>query len=332
MVYKKQVGIMVKIRGYGKKETRRERVGIFLPSLLFFILFPYIISSFSEAEKQTFEPENTLGQIYVIEKRIWGGRKIPLEEYLTGMLAATIPPEYEPETLKAQAVILRSYCVNYMKKEEGRKVIYEEELEEYYVTEQECEKVWKEETDLHLQKMQNAVNDTKGLILVSDGDVVKPPFCRMSNGKSRDITEYVAHKENYGYMKTVTCSKDCLAADFIQYQEISQKEFEKILGKLVQKKTDNLKKIILYRDNNGYVKEVQIGEEKIDGDRFRETLKLQSSSYSLDKIDNTIEIQTKGIGHGFGFVQYEANELAKNEKDYMDLLNYFFDNISFEKL
>ena len=105
-----------------------------------------------------------------------------------------------------------------------------------------------------------------------------------------------------------------------------------ILGKLVQKKTDNLKKIILYRDNNGYVKEVQIGEEKIDGDRFRETLKLQSSSYSLDKIDNTIEIQTKGIGHGFGFVQYEANELAKNEKDYMDLLNYFFDNISFEKL
>ena len=323
---------MAKNRVYRRKEKRRDKMGIILPALLFFILFPYIISSFSEIKKQTFDLENTPGQIYVIEKRIWGEENIPLEEYLVGMMAATIPAEYEMETLKAQAVVLRSFCVNHLKKEEGRKVIYEEKLEEYYFTKQEYKKVWGEKTDIYLQKIQNAVNDTKGLILVYNGDVIKPPFCRMSNGKTRDITEYVVQKEEYGYMKTVICSNDSLAEDFIQYQEISQKEFEKILGKLMKGKVENLKKIILYRDNNEYVKEVQLGEEKVDGDKFREAFGLQSSSYSLDKIDEKIEIQTKGMGHGFGFVQYEANELAKKEKDYMYLLHYFFDNISFEKL
>ena len=320
---------MVKVRVHRR---RGERKGILLVIPLFFILFPYIISSFSEAEKQTFESKNTPGQIYVIEKQIWGGQNIPLEEYLTGMLAATIPAEYEMEALKAQAIILRSFCVKHLKKEEGRKVIYEEEVKGYYFTKQECESVWGEKKDMYLQKIQNAVKETKGMILVCNGDVVEPPFCRMSNGKTRDITEYIAHKENYEYMKTVTCFKDSLATNFIQYREIPQKEFEKILGKLVKGKMENLKKIILYKDNNDYVKEVQIGEEKIDGDKFREIFELPSSCYSLDKIDKKIEIQTKGMGHGYGFVQYEANELAKNEKDYIYLLQYFFENISFEKL
>ena len=89
--------LMVKVRIHKRKGKRGERKGILLALFLFFILFPYIISSFSEEEKKTFNLENTPGQIYVIEKRIWGGENIPLEEYLVGMMAATIPAEYEME-------------------------------------------------------------------------------------------------------------------------------------------------------------------------------------------------------------------------------------------
>ena len=93
-----------------------------------------------------------------------------------------------------------------------------------------------------------------------------------------------------------------------------------------------MKKITLYRDGNSYVKEVQIGEKVMEGEKFRETLGLVSSCFSLDKINDVIEIQTKGIGHGFGFSQYEANEQAKNGNDYIFLLNYFFQDITMEKL
>lgn len=323
---------MVKIKVHRKKEKRGDTKGLLLLALLFFLLFPYIISGFSDVEKQTLEREEVPGQIWVVEKKIWGSRRIPLEEYLVGMVAATIPGEYEPETLKAQTIILRSFCMSHMQKEEGKKVIYDKELKDYYFSKEEREEVWGENAVLYCEKIQNAVSDTKGLILVCKDDIVSPPFCRMSNGSTRDITEYVVRKENYEYMKTVICTKDGLAEDFIQYIEISQKEFETIIKKMVKLSSEKLDKIILYRDSNQYVKEVQIGEQKLDGEEFRKAFGLVSSCFSLDKINDVIEIQTKGMGHGFGFSQYEANQLAVNGRSYIYLLNYFFQNITLEKV
>ena len=59
----------MKIKVLKRKEKRRERAGIFLPALLFFIIFPYIISGFSGQEKQIFANEEVPGQIWVLEKK-----------------------------------------------------------------------------------------------------------------------------------------------------------------------------------------------------------------------------------------------------------------------
>ena len=85
---------MVKIRINRRKEKRGDTKGVLLLALLFFLLFPYIISGFSDVEKQTLAWEEVPGQIWVVEKKIWGSQKMPLEEYLVGMVAATIPGEY----------------------------------------------------------------------------------------------------------------------------------------------------------------------------------------------------------------------------------------------
>ena len=71
----------------------------FFAVLLFFFLLPYTCSSVVRA-----------GQ----EKTVESGsdvRTMTEEAFLIGALAAVIPAEYEPEALKAQAVILRSSCV-----------------------------------------------------------------------------------------------------------------------------------------------------------------------------------------------------------------------------
>lgn len=326
------MGIIVKIRVHRKTEKRRERKRVFLPALLFFILFPYIVSSFSEIKKQNFSRENTPGQIWVLEEKIWGMQKITLEDYLIGMLAATIPAEYELETLKAQAVILRSFCMNQMEKVDGQKVIYDKQLKEYYLQPVQYQAMWEENKNLYLEKIKKATSETKGIILVCNGDIVEPPFCRMSNGRTRDITEYTINKAAYYYMKTVECDADKMAIEYTQYKEVSQKEFEEKLREILQGENTKLQKIILYRDANDYVKEIQIGEEIIDGEIFKKGFDLSSSDYSLEKINNVIEIKTNGMGHGFGFSQYEANQLAKEGRDYTDLLNHFFSNITFENL
>lgn len=321
---------MVKIKTHSKK--RRETKGILFVTLLFFILFPYIISGFSGVEKQTIAVEEEPGKIWVLEEKMWGTKKIALEEYLIGMLAATIPVDYHMESLKAQAVILRSFCMNYMEKEEGKKIIKDSFLKEYYFSEQNCKDVWAETTEENLKKIRQAVETTGGIIMVCDGDIINPPFCRMTNGNTRDITEYIAHKEQYDYMNSVNCEEDQMATDAVGYVEMTQKEFEEIIRKNLGVKDKELNKITLYKDSQNYVKEVQIGENRFDGERVRDAFGLISSSYSLEKINNNIEIKTKGVGHGYGFSQYTANQMAAKGKDYKYLLTYFFSNISLEKI
>lgn len=323
---------MATIKVKRKNEKRRETKGVLFVTLLFFVLFPYIISGFSEIEKQTISWENEPGQIWVLEEKIWGLKSIPLEEYLVGMLAATIPAEYDMETLKAQAIILRSFCMTYMEKEEGKKIIYDKWLKEYYLEKQDYQNLWGEKEAENIQKMQKAVTDTKGIVLVWNGDIIKPPFCRMSNGNTRDVEEYVVHREKYDYMKTVACQEDEMAEEFIQYVEITQKDFEENVKEHFDLKEKNLNKIVLYKDTHNYVKEVEIGEKIIDGEEFRKALGLVSSCYFLEKVNENIEIKTKGMGHGYGFSQYGANRLALKGQDYRYLLNYFFSNITLEKI
>ena len=321
---------MVKIKR--RNEKRGETKRVFFVTLLFFILFPYIISGFSEVEKQTITLEEEPGQIWVLEQKIWGGRKVALEEYLTGMIAATIPAEYHMETLKAQAIILRSFCMAHMEKEEGKKIIYDKQLKEYYFSKQDCQDLWGDKEAAYIQKIQQAVTETKGIILVCDGDIINPPFCRMTNGNSRDIAEYIVHKDRYRYMKTVNCREDEMAEEFVQYVEMTKKEFENNLKAYFDLKEKDLNKIVIYKDALNYVKEVQIGEKKIDGEEFRKALGLVSSCFSLEKVNGNIEIQTRGMGHGYGFSQYAANQLALAGKNYEHLLTYFFSNISMEKI
>ena len=323
---------MATIKVKRKSEKGRETKGVLFVALLFFILFPYIISGFSKVEKQTITWEEEPGQIWVLEEKIWGYRRIALEEYLVGMLAATIPTEYDMETLKAQAIILRSFCMTHMEKEEGKKVIYNKWLKEYYFSKQDYQNLWGEKTDENIKKIQKALAETKGIVLVWNGDIIKPPFCRMSNGNTRDIAEYVVHKEKYDYLKAVACQEDEMAEEFVQYMEITQKEFEEIIKTCFDLKEKNLNKIVLYKDALNYVKEVEIGEKIIDGEEFRKALGLISSSYSLERVNENIEIKTKGMGHGYGFSQYAANRLALSGQDYRYLLNYFFSNITLEKI
>ena len=320
----------MRMRKYYKK-TRRDRRGILLLALLFFFLFPYIVSNFSDMEKQKLEKKDVPGEIFVLQKKIWGEVKIPLEEYLEGMVAATIPAEYHTETLKAQSIILRSFCMSKVEKRDGSKVILDDDIKEMYFSRPECQKLWGEEWEAKQLKIRQAVKETKGVIAISEETILSLPFSRISNGFTRDISEYVVHKEDYAFMKTVSCPEDEQAEEYLQYKEYSVREFQKRLQKISEEKKAP-GKMILYRDSAGYVKEVILGDDRIDGEKVRNVLGLVSSCFYVEKIDNVIQIRTKGIGHGFGFSQYSADKMAQSGCDYTYLLNYFFQNISLEKI
>lgn len=320
------------MKTFKRTTKRREARGILFATLLFFFLFPYVFSNFSKIEKQEVEIEEAQGKVWVAKEKIWGKEKVLLEDYLVGMMVATIPVEYEVETLKAQAVLLRSFCMSFMEKQDGIKIISDEQLKEHYFTEEQARVIWEENYDINITKMKEAVKSTEGMVLVWQGQILNPPFFRVSNGMTRDITEYMVHIDEWAYMKQAKCGEDIKSPEYIHYIQISQKDFKKKMAKLLGEYTWKMEKITLTRDSAGYVKELQVGENTLSGEDFRYEMELPSACFTLERVEDNIEIQVKGMGHGFGFSQYQANQQAKLGKDFITLLNLFFQNFQLEKI
>ena len=102
-------------------------------------------------------------------------------------------------------------------------------------------------------------------------------------------------------------------------------EFECIPEKILESVT------VAERDSSDYVTKVAVGEQTITGEEFRNHFKLNSSCFYLKEVENQVRIVTKGLGHGLGFSQYGANVLAKEGKEYKELLQYYYKDISIEK-
>ena len=81
------------------------------------------------------------------------------------------------------------------------------------------------------------------------------------------------------------------------------------------------------RDEAGYVTLVQIGNYQFTGDEIRYALGLNSSHFRLEDYEGNIRAVVKGIGHGYGMSQHDANRKAKDGWSAEEILSYFYENI-----
>ena len=66
-----------------------------------------------------------------------------------------------------------------------------------------------------------------------------------------------------------------------------------------------------------------VTEEEVKN--IRDALKLPSSSFSFYESPHGLKIATVGKGHGFGMSQWTAQEMAKDGKNYEEILQYFYE-------
>ena len=66
----------------------------------------------------------------------------------------------------------------------------------------------------------------------------------------------------------------------------------------------------------------------MSGEDFAKVLDLNSSCLSMETVNNSIKITTKGKGNGLGVSIYTADYMAKNGSTCEDILNKFYTNIT----
>lgn len=322
--------------------VRRKRMQDLLTVLLFMLLLPYTCSVVVRAGSgQTVE---TLAVGTARDGILWEvgnrTRRLSEEDFLTGALAACIPAQYREEALKAQAVILRSTAYAERETEEkgqgseaGTEIapvggirVSAEESGIAWLSEEERRELWGEEFEELEAKCRRAVADTEGKYLARDGEAVSPPFFRLSAGSTRSGAE-IFGQEQTEWCRSVPCSGDENAADFLQETVLSRGEFSRRLSSEGMSLPKENAKIVLERDSAGYVLTVSCGDAVMEGERFRQLFGLASSCFFVREESGKIYLQTKGIGHGLGFDQYQANLLAEQGKGWQEILGIFFEGV-----
>ena len=243
-----------------------------------------------------------------------------LEEYVAGVVAAEMPASFPEEALKAQAVAARTYQVRQMQEQGSDKVLYD--VGQAYIDEREQAEKWGENTAFYQAKIRQAVRETAGEVMTYDGEPILAAFHAQSAGRTEDAVQ--VWKEAVPYLKSVDSSLDRNAPEHETEVFFSAEEVEQKLGKgEVQ---------VLSRTAAGYTEKVQVGEKVISGRKVREALGLRSSCFSMEKEGDGYLFTVLGYGHGVGMSQYGAAFLAEEGMTYRQILEHYYQGVSFEKV
>ena len=279
------------------------------------------------------QQKETSGRRRILLDRSGGAYYMDMEEYLPGVIARQIPVEYEPETLKAQAIIARTYICRQMEAAGEEEEIAESALDMDYLESDQLKKLWgSSRFPQYYQKLEAAVKATSGIIMTYEGKCIDPMYCRATAGMTR--TGDFSHP----YLQTVDCPGDVEAEGYMQMLSYTKDTFVSDINSIPEGESgprgietsqvpDTIQ--IVSRDEAGYVDSVQIGGVSYTGEEVQYALGLASSCFVLEPYQEGIRAVAKGIGHGYGLSQTTADEKAKEGCKAEEILGYFYKNIAF---
>nr|WP_154959365.1 stage II sporulation protein D [Paenibacillus xylanexedens] len=264
--------------------------------------------------------------------------ELPLETYVTGVVAAEMPAEFELEALKAQAIAARTFIVRRLAANDtsgvpsGTADVTDTISHQVFIPPDQVKADW---TRLgkakEWEKLQQAVRESRDAVMTYQGRAITASFFSTSNGYTENAEDVWGNV--VPYLKSVASPWDKQLAPGFE-ETITMKRSE-ILQKM------NLDAIPVSADKNGSwikvlsttkghrIKEMQIAGETFSGPEVRKRLGLRSSQFSWRTTGDEVQITTYGYGHGVGMSQWGANGMAQEGHTATEILKHYYTGISF---
>lgn len=223
-----------------------------------------------------------------------------LNEYLEGVLPAEMPPTYELEALKAQAVVARTYALGKKKNSSNKKwdITDDYAQDQAYLSEEEVLKAWKNkgytETQIteYFKKIKDAVYLTTGEVITYEGEYIKAYFHANSGGQTEDVS-CIWGKQDIPYLKSVESLGEETSSS---YRSSNTYTISELIAKLndgtdtvcTSSGIENEGIEILSYTISGRVNNIKIGENIYSAEKLRTILSLKSTNF-------TVEISNKEV-------------------------------------
>ena len=266
--------------------------------------------------------------------------QIYLDEYLYGVVSAEMPASFEEEALKAQAIVARTYTIYKIlknKKKHGEADICDDSkcCQAWISKENRLDKWDEKDREDYWNKIINAVNETKGKIITYEGKPINA-FFHANSGGLTEVPINVWGGTDYPYLQTVATSGEDAYAQYSSSAIFTKDEFK---NKIKEKHSnfeidfteENCIKIEEYTDGNR-VKTISIGNLKLSGVEIRNIFSLKSANFKIEIEGENIKFDVFGYGHGVGMSQTGADSLAKQGKNYEEIIKHYYKDVQIENI
>lgn len=254
--------------------------------------------------------------------------KIPLETYVTGVVAAEMPVSFHKEALKAQAIAARTYALkttNY-----GKKAIAPTVARQVFYDEDQRKANWTSNFPGNEKKIVEAITETKGQVLLYNNELITAMFHSTSNGKTESAYGYSGN--DLPYLQSVASMTDQSSPKFAAIKEWTLAEWNALWP--IKWKEADFQRVQLFLNDSGRVEKMKLRENTWTGREVRTLLNLPSTDFKISYNKNTgmVQVSTKGYGHGVGMSQYGAEAMASEGKLASEILHYYYQQIEIKTI
>lgn len=253
--------------------------------------------------------------------------KLPLEDYLTGVVAAEMPAAFEVEALKAQAVASRTYAAKRMAQKNHSEAGYDVDTTvqtQAWLSDAQMRKNWGWVNYWRYHsKIQKAVQETRGMVIVFNGDYIEAFFHSSSGRKPTERSEEVWSSAR-PYLQNVSSEEENVQR-YVKKISYTPQELYKKLGLKESPRALTSKDFqVLARTSAGRAKSVQVLGKVYTAPQLRTLLGLSSTDIEWDIAPERLILTMYGNGHGVGMSQWGANDLAKKNSKVEEILAHFY--------
>lgn len=251
------------------------------------------------------------------------GEENPLEldHYLLGVLAGEMPASFPDEALRAQAFAARTYALRAT--DFGANSIGTTVQSQVYLNAEERLQKWGENTQAYEMKLLNAITSTEHQFIAYEEQPITAMFFSTSNGMTESAENYSGN--SLPYLIPVSSSEADLKS---QLKTIPLEEFALTIGV----PEEQIQELTLVRNETGRVQAVKVPTRTLTGREFRTLFDLPSTDFSIQLLDQTIQIETKGYGHGVGMSQYGAKAMAEQSKTAEEIIAHYYPGTNLKKI
>lgn len=307
-------------------------MGILIPGLLFSISEKFLspVQQAPPTESRDFATQPTklpqqqtanAGDVFVLLSNNTVA-KMDMQTYLTGVLLAEMPVEFENEALKAQAVVARTYALR-------RNTLSQKHMRGAICTDSACCQGYRAAEDFLvnggspelLDRMVNAVSGTEGQVLTYNGTLIEATYFSCSGGRTEDAL--AVWGTDIPYLQAVDSPGEEGAVYYTDAVQFTADEFAYLLGISPKGPVSGWFGAVTYTHGGG-IDTMVIAGKSFSGITLRQKLGLRSTALTINTVEDVIHISTRGFGHRVGMSQYGAEAMAVRGCNYKEILSHYY--------